>query len=167
MTLHVSVIRGRLRHPRIGIVPFCPCWFSGKFVFDSLLAQFLRGAGALCTAESLWAFTMACWMGLSSGRAGFSPGCPRSDGLLKTKDWQCLLTHFCPGEVQNTGSLFGDRTWHFANRCDIYKVAKVVHGNWSDNHCNWFNTWALLATTMPPSLSRTSSSLSRTHMCTL
>ena len=32
-----------------------------------------------------------------------------------------------------------DHTRHFSNRCDItsiYKVAKVVHGNRSDNHCN-------------------------------
>ena len=29
-----------------------------------------------------------------------------------------------------------DRTRHFSNWCDTYKVVKVVHGNRSDNHCN-------------------------------
>ena len=30
--------------------------------------------------------------------------------------------------------------WHFSNRCDIYNVAKVVHGNRSDNHRNRSDT---------------------------
>ena len=30
---------------------------------------------------------------------------------------------------------------HFSNRCDVYKLANVVHRNQSDNHCNWSDTW--------------------------
>ena len=29
-----------------------------------------------------------------------------------------------------------DRARHFSNRCDVYEVAKVVHGNRSDNQCS-------------------------------
>ena len=25
----------------------------------------------------------------------------------------------------------------FFNECGIYKMVKVVHGNWSNNHCTW------------------------------
>ena len=30
----------------------------------------------------------------------------------------------------------GDHIRHFTNQCDVYKVAKMVPGNWSDNYCN-------------------------------
>ena len=30
-----------------------------------------------------------------------------------------------------------DHTRHFSDWCDIYNAVKVVHGNHSDNHCNW------------------------------
>ena len=30
---------------------------------------------------------------------------------------------------------------HFLNQCDIYEVAKMVHSNRSDDHCNWSNTY--------------------------
>ena len=32
-----------------------------------------------------------------------------------------------------------DRDGFFLNGCGIYKykVVKVVHGNWSNNHCTW------------------------------
>ena len=42
------------------------------------------------------------------------------------------------GSVDQRGFRTGDsdRTRHFSNRCDINKVVKVVHGNWSDSHCN-------------------------------
>ena len=30
-----------------------------------------------------------------------------------------------------------DRVRHFSNRCDIFKVAKAVHGKQSDSHPNW------------------------------
>ena len=33
-----------------------------------------------------------------------------------------------------------DHPEHFSNWCSIYKVVKVVHGNWSDNQCNWSDT---------------------------
>ena len=41
----------------------------------------------------------------------------------------------------------GDRAGQFSNRCDVYKVAKVVYGNWSDNHCNESDTttWSFVA----------------------
>ena len=29
---------------------------------------------------------------------------------------------------------------HFSNRCDIYNVSKVVHGNRSEDHCNLSDT---------------------------
>ena len=29
---------------------------------------------------------------------------------------------------------------HFSNQCNIYKVAKVIHGNQSDDHSNWSHT---------------------------
>ena len=35
---------------------------------------------------------------------------------------------------------FTKRWWcykHLSNQCDIFKVMKVVHGNWSHNHFNW------------------------------
>ena len=28
----------------------------------------------------------------------------------------------------------------FSSRCGVYQVAKVVHGNRTDNHCNWPDT---------------------------
>ena len=31
--------------------------------------------------------------------------------------------------------------YRFLNQCGIYKVVKVVHTNWSDNHCNQSDTW--------------------------
>ena len=34
-----------------------------------------------------------------------------------------------------------DHTAHFSNRCDIYRVVKLVHITPSDNHCNWPDTW--------------------------
>ena len=34
-----------------------------------------------------------------------------------------------------------DHTRHFLNLCDIYKVTKVFHGHWPDNHCNRSDTW--------------------------
>ena len=27
--------------------------------------------------------------------------------------------------------------FEFSNQCDIYKVAKMSHRNWSHKHCNW------------------------------
>ena len=42
-----------------------------------------------------------------------------------------------------------DSIRHFWNWCDIYKVAKVVHGNRLDNHCNWWDTWPSI---LPPGL---------------
>ena len=33
-----------------------------------------------------------------------------------------------------------NRARHFWNRCDIYKVAEVVHGNQLDSHCNLSDT---------------------------
>ena len=39
-----------------------------------------------------------------------------------------------------TYHLVGDHARHFSNRCDIRKVAEVIHKNWSDNHCNWSYT---------------------------
>ena len=38
-------------------------------------------------------------------------------------------------------AVFGDRARLFSNLRDIYKVAKVVHLNWLDNHCNRSDTW--------------------------
>ena len=48
----------------------------------------------------------------------------------------------------------------FSNWCDIKKVAKMVHCNWSDNHCNLSDpqlstNTGLQANTLLPSLSRT------------
>ena len=56
-----------------------------------------------------------------------------------------------------------DRARHFSNRCDIYKVAKVVHRNRLNNHCNRSDTWpsillttrALLTNTKLPSPPKT------------
>ena len=31
----------------------------------------------------------------------------------------------------------------FSNQCDIYKVMKMVHGNWPDNHCSQSNNTAI------------------------
>ena len=39
------------------------------------------------------------------------------------------------------GELYSDCTGHFSNQFDIFKVAKVVYGNLSHNHCNWSDTW--------------------------
>ena len=33
-----------------------------------------------------------------------------------------------------------DYARHFSKWCDIYNVAKVVHRDWLDNHCNWSDT---------------------------
>ena len=38
--------------------------------------------------------------------------------------------------------ILSDCARHFLNHCGSYKVAKMVHGNRSDNHCstNWSDT---------------------------
>ena len=50
----------------------------------------------------------------------------------------------CAWDVVNKtcmgGSWSSDRARHFSNRCASYKVARVVHGNRSDNHCNRSDT---------------------------
>ena len=64
------------------------------------------------------------------------------------KDWwktvQCSALFLYAGCVgtffetqKGSGSeITSDRSRYFSNRSDIYKVAKVVHGNQSDNCCN-------------------------------
>ena len=42
--------------------------------------------------------------------------------------------------VSNKRVLTSDRARQFSNRRDIYNVAKAVHGNRSDSHCNWSET---------------------------
>ena len=37
--------------------------------------------------------------------------------------------------------LSSDCASHFSNQSDIYKVARVDQGNWSDNRCNQSDTW--------------------------
>ena len=36
---------------------------------------------------------------------------------------------------------------HFSNQCDLYKVAKMGHRNWSHNHCNRSDTKLSVFTT--------------------
>ena len=48
---------------------------------------------------------------------------------------------FLKWEVQ-TFYIPSDRARHFSNWCNIYKMGKVVHGNLSDNRCNWSNAWS-------------------------
>ena len=56
----------------------------------------------------------------------------------------CLLSLFpssfcfCPG--LRVGLVSSDHARQFSNQCDICEVAKVVHVNWSDHHCNWSDT---------------------------
>ena len=56
-------------------------------------------------------------------------------------------THFQRDQVQyrvwinSRAYCASDCARHFSNRCDIYKVAKVVHRNRSDNHFNRSDTW--------------------------
>ena len=55
---------------------------------------------------------------------------------------------------------------HFSNQCDIYKVAKMGHRNWSHNHCNWSDTKLSVFTTARAVLTELYTqvpSLSRTH----
>ena len=55
---------------------------------------------------------------------------------------------------------------HFSNQCDIYKVAKLGHRNWSHNHCNWSDTKLSVFTTARAVLTELYTqvpSLSRTH----
>ena len=62
-----------------------------------------------------------------------------------------------------TSPNFSDHTRCVSNQCDIYKVAKIIHWNQSNNYCNWsdtinnaiYTTRALLKNTLFPSLSRT------------
>ena len=55
--------------------------------------------------------------------------------------WGFLLSTVMRAYVHVTS----DRGGQFSNRCDmVYKVAKVVHGNRSDNHCNWPNIWPFI-----------------------
>ena len=37
--------------------------------------------------------------------------------------------------------MFSECAGHLVNPCDVHKVAKAVHGNRSDNHCNWSDAW--------------------------
>ena len=46
---------------------------------------------------------------------------------------------FCP--LQHRNGVSNDCTRLSSNRCDFYKMAKAVHGNQLDNHCNQSNTW--------------------------
>ena len=62
--------------------------------------------------------------------------------------WKVLNTDdiLMSNPISNKSNLQGtpitrDGVRHFSNRCDIYKVAKVVHGNRSGNHCNCSDTW--------------------------
>ena len=50
----------------------------------------------------------------------------------------CMDTgHFFFGQcAANSTSLNGGCARHFSNQCDVCKVAKVVHGNRSDNRCH-------------------------------
>lgn len=55
-----------------------------------------------------------------------------------------------------------DDARHFLNRCHIYMVAKAVHENWSNNHCNqsvhavvYTAATSVLENTRLPSLFRT------------
>ena len=45
------------------------------------------------------------------------------------------------------GCLDRDHARQLSNWCDISKVAKVVHGNWSDYHCNRSDTLPSINTT--------------------
>ena len=51
--------------------------------------------------------------------------------LLKLTQVQPMSTQVCSSS---------DRTGHFSNRCDIWKVEKAVHRNQSDSHCNQSTT---------------------------
>lgn len=47
-------------------------------------------------------------------------------------------THFKP----YTAVIVPD--YFFSKWCHIYKVANSLHGNWSDNYCNWSDTWLFI-----------------------
>ena len=63
----------------------------------------------------------------------------------------CTTMHCSCSSLPDTGQyqslwprswrqLHSDCARHFLNRCDIYKVVKLVHGNLSDDNCNWSGT---------------------------
>ena len=53
-----------------------------------------------------------------------------------------------PEAETHTGVVFVSlQARHFSNHCDIYKVAKMGHRNWSHNHCNWSDTKLSVFTT--------------------
>ena len=73
-------------------------------------------------------------------------------------------------------SLYSLQARHFSNQCDIYKVAKMGHRNWSHNQCNQSDTKRSMFTTTRAVLTELYTqvpSLSRTHthpkyaICTL
>ena len=53
--------------------------------------------------------------------------------LLGIKSWSTIMSVHDPYVVS-------DRTRHFTKQGVVYKVMKVVHGNLTDDHCNWSDT---------------------------
>ena len=58
-----------------------------------------------------------------------------------------------------------DHTIQFSNCCDIYKVAKVVHGNWTNSHRNRLPILLLLLLLLPHTHTHTHMHAC-THACT-
>ena len=74
----------------------------------------------------------ACCKQVKSGRGNPHWHVSVFDIHLRTLQWT-----YCPGQHTDCYvSLARDHARHFSNRCNNHKVAKVVHGNQSDNHCN-------------------------------
>ena len=84
--------------------------------------------------------SLAVGHGCGLGPSGFSL-CSFDPSKTRGHKWNLSLSHEGSSnwsyQLPKSPPLkISDGTRHFSNVCNISNVVNVVHGNWSDNHCN-------------------------------